>query len=115
MSKQSEDKKWGMVTHLAALTGLLFPLGLVLGPLVVWLLKRNDSHYLDVQGKRAINFQLSILIAAFVVTIFSALIRPLVVIAFLLGIVGMVYAVIAALQVKKHANYHYPFSLKLLR
>lgn len=115
MSKTSEDKKWGVITHLAALSGLLFPLGIVLGPLLVWLLKRNDSHYLDVQGKRAVNFQLTILIAAFVLAILSAVIKPLLVLTFFSGIIGMVFAIIAAVKANQQANYHYPFSLKLLK
>lgn len=115
MSKRSEDKKWGMVTHLAALSGILFPLGLVLGPMLVWFLKRNDSNYLDVQGKRAINFQLTILIISFVITIFSVLIKPLIIFAFLAGLVGIIFAIYAAIQANKHANYNYPYALKILK
>jgi len=115
MSKRSEDKKWGMVTHLAALSGLFFPLGLVLGPMLVWFLKRNDSNYLDIQGKRAINFQLTILITSFVITIFSVILKPLIIIAFLVGLVGIFFAVYAAMQANKHANYNYPYSLRILK
>ena len=104
-----------MVTHLAALSGLLFPLGLVLGPMLVWFLKRNDSNYLDVQGKRAINFQLTVLITSFVITIFSVLIKPLIIIAFLVGIAGIIFSIYAAIQVNKHANYKYPYSLRILK
>lgn len=115
MSKRSEDKKWGMVIHLAALSGLLFPLGLVLGPALVWFLKRNDSNYLDVQGKRAINFQLTVLIATLVLTVFSALIKALIIFALLLGVAGIIFAVVAGVQASKHADYKYPYSLRIIR
>ncbi len=114
-NRGTEDKKWGMVTHLAALSAIILPIGIVLGPLIVWLLKRNDSRFLDKQGKNAINFQLTVLLAAFVITIFSALFRPLIIVAMLVGVAGLVFAVIAAMKAKQHITYKYPFSLKLLK
>ncbi len=110
-----EDRKWGMVIHLAALIGLLLPLGLVLGPLLVWMLKRNDSPFLDEQGKKAVNFQLTILIAAFVLALLSAIIKPLIAIAFVLGIAGLVFAILAGVNVSRGKAYRYPFSLNLIK
>lgn len=114
-NKRADDKKWGMVIHLAALVGLLLPLGVVLGPVLVWLLKRNDSTFLDTQGKNAINFQLTILLVAFVCIILSVLIRPFIIFALLVGLAGLGFAVVAALQANKHETYKYPYSLKLLK
>src|ERR1700674_3028444 len=60
----NEAKNWGALCHAAALLGL-FPLvgfGHIVGPLIVWLVKRNDHPYIDEQGKEAINFQLSVMI-----------------------------------------------------
>ena len=61
----SNDKKWGVAIHLSALVGLLLAPGLVLGPFIVWILKKHDSAYLNDQGKKAINFQLTILLVVF--------------------------------------------------
>ena len=115
MTRGKEDEKWGVITHLAALSAILFPLGLVLGPLLVWLLKREDSKFLNTQGKNAVNFQLTILSICFVIMIFSALTNAMIIVAVLVGIVGLVFAVIAAMKAKEHITYQYPFSLKLLK
>lgn len=115
MNRGTEDKKWGMVIHLAALIAVLLPLGLVLGPLFVWLLKRNDSEFLNTQGKNAINFQLTVLLAAFILVVLSVLIRPLMAIALLVGIAGLIFAIIAGIEANKHVTYQYPFSLKLIK
>lgn len=115
MNRGIKDKKWGMITHLAAFSAILFPLGIVLGPLVVWLFKKDDSRFLYKQGRNAINFQLTVLIIAFVLTVFSALIPPLIILAVLAGIVGLVFAGIAAMKANNHITYHYPFSLKLIK
>jgi len=115
MNRRAKDKKWGMITHLSAFSALLFPLGIVLGPLVVWLFKKEDSRFINEQGKNAINFQLTVLIISFVITIFSVLFSPLIILAVLVGIIGLVFAAIAATKANKHITYRYPFSLKLIK
>lgn len=110
-----EQRKWGMAIHLAALTGLLLPLGLVLGPMIVWMLKKNDSAYLDSQGKKALNFQLTILIIAFVFAVLSILVRPVISIAFMAGMAGIVFAIMASIKTYKGKDFNYPFSLKIFK
>jgi len=46
------ERKWGMAIHMSALIGLLLPLGLVLGPMIVWMLKKNEGEFFNVQGKK---------------------------------------------------------------
>jgi uncharacterized protein len=58
----SQDRTWAVVAHLAALTGHLIPFGSLVGPLVIWLVKREESPFVDEHGKEAVNFQLSALI-----------------------------------------------------
>ena len=52
-----DSRMWGMLCHLAALamfTGI--PLGNVIGPLVVWLIQKDKSPFVDEQGKEVLNF-----------------------------------------------------------
>ena len=120
MSKQLRplspiERKWGMTIHFAALLGLLLPLGLVLGPLIVWLLKRHDNAFYDEQGKKAVNFQLTILLIAFAIGILSAAIRPFVAVAFMAGLAGLIYAVMAGYAISKGRDASYPFSLRIFK
>ncbi len=110
-----DEKKWGIVIHLAAFVGLLLAPGLALGPLIVWMLKKHDSSYLDAQGKKAINFQLTILLATFVLAMLSIIIRPILAIAFVTGIAGLVFAAIAGVNIYKNGDFNYPFSLKIIK
>jgi uncharacterized Tic20 family protein len=70
------ERNWAMGCHLIALCGLLVPnliLGLI-GTLVLWLLKRDEGAFIDDQGKEALNFQISMLIYAFVCGVLSVIV-----------------------------------------
>lgn len=109
------QRKWGMVMHLSALIGLLLPLGLVLGPLIVWMLKKNDGAFFDEQGKKAVNFQLTILLSAFIFALLGAVIKPLFALAFVAGLAGILFAIIAAINVNSNGDYKYPFSFNFIK
>ncbi len=109
-----DDRKWGAIAHFAAFIGLLLPLGLVLGPLLVWALKKNDSAFVERQGKIAINFQLTVLIVTFILAVVGTVIKPLLALAFVTGIAGLIFAGIAGFNVLKGRDSNYPWSLTLI-
>jgi hypothetical protein len=111
----ADEKKWGAVMHISALLGLLLAPGLVLGPFIVWFLKKQDSEYLNLQGKKAINFQLTILIAVFLLLMLSIIIRPIFAVAFMVGITGIVFAIMAGVSTYKEGDFNYPFSFNILK
>ena len=101
--------------HLSALVGLLGNgIGFVLAPLVVWILKRDDDPFLDDQGKEAVNFQLTMTLAAIVSAVLivvgiGLLLLPIVV------ILMVVMPVVAALRVRDGEDYVYPFSIQFIK
>lgn len=111
-----DEKMWGMLCHLAALSGILTcGVGLVVGPLVVWLMKREKMPFVDDQGKEALNFQ----ITAFVVwvvcllpSIFICLLRPL---PMAIGIADLVLTIMAAIKANDGVAYRYPFAIRLIK
>lgn len=60
--QQNEEKTWGALVHLGGLIGMaiLSFVGNIIGALVMWLIKRNDSAFIDNQGKEALNFQITL-------------------------------------------------------
>ncbi len=63
--KEKDSRLWGTLCHLSALAGFVIPFaGCVIGPLVVWLLKREEFPFVEDQGKEAVNFQITMIIAA---------------------------------------------------
>lgn len=86
---EKEERKWAMACHLSALSGFVIPLGNVIGPLVVWITKKNESEFVNEHGKTALNFQLTLTIFIFcslLISLFSS---------FLLIIILPVIAILA--------------------
>jgi uncharacterized Tic20 family protein len=108
------ERTWGMLAHLSALAGLVVPLvGIVLGPLAVWLVKRDESQFVAGHAKEALNFNISVLLGAL-----ACMLLMLVFVGFLLGtalfIAWLVMLLIAAIRASEGHTYRYPFSLRLV-
>jgi uncharacterized protein len=109
------ERTWGMLAHLAALAGLVVPLiGIALGPLAVWLAKRDESEFVAAHAKEALNFNISVLLAAIV-----CMLLMLVFIGVLLGtalfIAWLVMTLVGAIKASEGQAYRYPFSLRLVK
>ena len=59
-----EARQWAMFCHFAAFLGMWFPFGNLIGPLIIWQLKRESDPFIDEQGKEALNFQITVAIAS---------------------------------------------------
>lgn len=110
-----EVNKWAMICHLIALVGLLGNgIGFLVGPLVVWLVKKEEDPFIDEQGKEAVNFQITMLIAAFI----SGLLT-LIFIGFLLligvGLLMIIFPIIAAIKANEGEHYRYPMSIRFIK
>ena len=53
-----DEKTWAMLCHLSAVAGFVIPFGSILGPLVVWLIKKDEMPIVDLHGKKSLNFQI---------------------------------------------------------
>ena len=58
----SDERTWAILVHVAALAGLIVPLGSILGPFIVWIIKKPDSDHVNRHGKAALNFQISMML-----------------------------------------------------
>jgi hypothetical protein len=116
----SDDRTWGMLAHLSALIALMLGGFGVLGPLIVWLIKKDQSAFVDDQGKEALNFQILILVIFFalgavsIVTCGLALVitGPLMLV---LAIVDIVMVIIAGIAANRGERYRYPFNWRIVK
>lgn len=121
----AEEKQWAMFAHLSALAGGLLTgtfggWGFFIGPLVIWLVKKDTMPFVNDQAKEALNFNITVsaiflvLWILTVVTLFigAVLTFPLMVIV---GIAALVLIVIASMKANEGVAYRYPFSIRLIK
>ncbi len=109
-----EERMWATVVHLAAFCGFVVPLGNVLGPLIVWLIKRESSPFVDLQGKEALNFAISVTIYAAVSTLLILILIGFVLLV-ALGVFWLVAVIIAALRANEGRAYRYPLTIRFFK
>jgi len=110
----ADEKQWALFAHLAAFAGFIIPFGSIIGPLVVWQIKKNEMPFVDDQGKEALNFQITAAIAVMVcfVLIFAVIgifLLPAVLLA------DLIFVIIAAIAANNGQAYRYPITLRLIK
>jgi uncharacterized Tic20 family protein len=104
----------GMLCHLLAFAGYVIPFGNIAGPLILWLIKKDESEYVNHHGRESLNFQITITIAMVIATIlvFALIGVPLLI---ALGIADVVFVVIASVKAYGGERYRYPFRIEFIR
>ena len=110
----ADDRQWGMFAHLSALSGVVIPFGNIIGPLVVWQVKKDTLPFAADQGKEALNFNITMLIAAFIGFLLTFILIGLVLLP-LIGIAWLVFTIIAAIKAYDGEMYRYPLTIRLLK
>lgn len=113
-SPSAEEKQWALFAHLSSLVGVIIPFGSVLGPLVIWLIKKDTLPFVDDQGKEALNFNITVAIA-FVISAILMLVVIGLFLMILVGIAWLVLTIIATIKASNGEAYRYPFTLRLIK
>jgi uncharacterized protein len=122
----ADEKQWALLAHLSILVGGLLTYGWAasfgsfIGPLIIWLVKKDTMPFVADQAREALNFGITLTIICVVLvmmTIMSLGIGAFVTIpAFLLiGIVALVLVIVAALKANDGVAYRYPFAIRLVK
>ena len=117
----SQARTWNMWCHMSALAGFVIPFGNIIGPLVVWQMKKNELPSVDAHGKQALNFQLTVAIALLAVAILAFILSFFCIGVLLVPVViaiawaGPIFAIIAGIKVNDGKDYKYPYTLTLIK
>jgi uncharacterized protein len=111
----SNVRTWAALCHASALFGVFFHFpGHLLGPLIVWLAKRDDSPEIDAHGKEALNFQISMLIYNVVAAVFCLILIGFAFLA-VLWVLNAVLVIVAAIQASEGKFYRYPMTIRFIQ
>ena len=122
----AQERQWAMFAHLSVLLGGIVTsgwagsIGFFIGPLVIWLLKRDTMPFVADQAKEALNFAITVSLACLALLMLTLLtlgIGSLLTIPLfaIIGIVALVLVVIAAIKANEGVAYRYPFALRLVK
>jgi uncharacterized protein len=120
-----EERQWAMFAHLSALLGGLLTSaaggwGTFIGPLVIWLVKKDTSAFVNDQGKEALNFNITMAIALLVLLMISLMTLGIGLIITVpawiaIGIGWLVLTIIASIKANEGQAYRYPINLRLIK
>jgi uncharacterized Tic20 family protein len=110
----NDERMWAMLCHISSLAGFVVPFGHIIGPILVWMIKKDQYPLVDDQGKESLNFQITMTIAYFVgfLTVFLLIgfvLLPIIV------LVGLIYTVIAGVKANNGEWYRYPISIRFVK
>lgn len=101
----SDEKTLAILSHV-----LTFVAGFI-APLIIYLIKKDESSFVASHAKEALNFQITILII--IIGLFITIVGILLI--WVIGILALVFVIMAALKAAEGKLYRYPFSLRLIK
>lgn len=110
------ERQWAMGCHLIALCGIVVPIPAanLLGPLILWLIKREDGAFIDDQGKESVNFQISLFIYALACGVL-ALIGIGLLLLVPLALFGITCVIVAAIKASEGSAFRYPACIRFIK
>ena len=105
---KQEEKTFAMLAHLLAIfTGFI-------GPLIIWLIKKDESAYVDRHGKEALNFQISIAIYSIISAILTFIVIG-VILLIAVGVINLIFVITATVKANNGEEYRYPLCIRFIK
>ena len=111
-----DARMWAMFCHLAGLACYVVPVGIsgLIAPLIVWQIKKDVHPFVDVHGKEAVNFQISILLYTLICIPFIFICIGVIMLV-AVGIFDIVFLLIAAVKANNGEHYRYPICIRFIK
>ena len=112
--ENKDERTWGMFCHLSALLGYVIPFGNIIGPLIVYSMKKDEYPFVADQGKESLNFQISVLVYLFIslILVFIAL---GILFLILVPLIALILTVVASVRANDGEYYRYPLCIRFIK
>ena len=67
----NNERTISSITHLSAFAQYIFPFGNFIAPIIIWNIKKDESQFVDYNGKQILNFQLSVFLYSLILIAIS--------------------------------------------
>jgi hypothetical protein len=108
------ERNWAMLCHLSAFAGFFFPFGGIIGPLICWLTRKDESLWVDKNGKASLNFNLSMLLYMVLTIPLCVIIVGIPIVVFLVFL-KVICIIIASVKASKGEEFRYPISIPFIQ
>jgi len=108
------ERNWAMLCHLSAFAGFFFPFGAIIGPLICWLTKKDESAWVNENGRASLNFQLSMLLYIILAIPLCFIIIGIPIII-MLGTLKIICVIIASVKAAKGERFKYPLVIPFIQ
>lgn len=118
---RQDSRLWAVAAHLSVFVGIFGAVaGIIIGPLAIWLLRRQDDSFAAENAREALNFNLSVLlygVALAVLTIVTFGLGLIIVLPamLLLGVAWIGLTLVAALRAGNDGVFRYPFTIRFVK
>jgi len=109
-----EERTYAMFCHLGALSGFVVPFGNIIVPLVLWLIKKDSSPFIDLNGRESLNFQISMLIYSLISVVLILIVIGIFLLT-LLWIFNLVVVTIAGVRAESGEQFRYPLTIRFIK
>lgn len=104
----SDDRLLAILAHVLTLVGSFIP------PLIIYVLKNKESSFVADHARESLNFQITMIIAMIISSLLIILLIGLLFI-WVLGVLDVIWVVVAAVRASENKLYRYPFNLRLIK
>ncbi len=108
------ERNWAMLCHLSAFAGYFFPFGGIIGPLICWLTRKDESRWVDQNGKQSMNFQLSIMLYMVLAIPLCFILIGIPILIFL-GFLEVICIIVASVKASKGEEFKYPVTIPFIQ
>ncbi len=116
-----DARMWAMFCHLGGLAAFVLPIVVsgIIAPLIIWQIRKENSPFIDEQGKEAVNFQISVLLYALagsLICLITCIGAPLMLIVVpAVAVFDLVFLLIAAVKANNGEHYRYPLTIRFVK
>jgi uncharacterized Tic20 family protein len=108
------ERDWAMFCHLSAFAGFFFPFGGILGPIICWISRKDESEWVNFNGKSSLNFQLSLLLYTVLAIPLCFIVVGIPILVFIY-ILKIVCIIVASVRAAKGEVFKYPLSIPFIQ
>jgi uncharacterized Tic20 family protein len=112
--ENKDERTWGMLCHISALAGFVIPFGNIIGPLIIYSMKKDEYPFVADQGRESLNFQISVMVYLLMAFLLLLLVFGILFII-VIPVLSFILTVIAAVRANDGEYYRYPFCIHFIK